>query len=213
MLRGLSRGCRRYRAELPQGAQGADHPHRRSCPECAAFAAAMDKASAVRLPLPERMRERLRSIPATEGEGLEPRLRMPALSMPPHLRSRLRDLPRQASVAGEPPPRELPVWVRSSRYAVAASYLLAVLAMQLLGDPLELGRKAAGSLSQELRQVWQKTGTEIEIPLERLEDGVSKGAEGVTERYDATREALSTSVEDLKSRVTEMTRGLFPDEP
>lgn len=203
----LKWSCRRFRAELPQGA---DHSHRRSCRECAAFAAALEKASTARLPLPESLRGRLRSIPAEQGEGLEPRLRVPSLPMPPHLRSRLRDLPRQGSAAGEPPPRELPAWVRSSRYAVAASYFLAVLVTQLLGDPLELGRRAAGSLSEELRQVWQKTGSEIEIPLERLENGVSKGAEGVTERYDATREALSTSVEDLKSRVTEMTRDLFP---
>lgn len=201
----LKWSCRRFRAELPQRA---DHPHRRSCPECAAFAAAMEKASAPRLPLPERLRGRLRSIPAAEGEGLEPRLRVPSLRMPPHLRNRLRDLPHQGSAAGEPPPRELPVWVRSSRYAVAASYLLAVVTMQLLGDPLELGRRAAGSLSEELRQVWQRSG--VEISLERLESDVAEEAEGVAERYDATREALSTSVEDLRARVTEMTRELFP---
>jgi len=199
----LKWSCRRFRAELPQRA---DHPHRRSCPECAAFATALEKASAPRLPLPERLHGRLRSIPATEGEGLEPRLRVPAVRMPPHLRSRLRDLPSQASVAGEPPPRELPAWVRSSRYAVAASYVLAVLTMQLLGDPLELGRRAAGSLSAELLQV--KSG--VETSLERLEDGVSAEADGVAERYDATREALSTSVKDLRVRVTEMTRDLFP---
>ena len=199
----LKWSCRRFRAELPQRA---DHPHRRSCPECAAFAAAMERASAPRLPLPEGLRGRLRSIPAAEGEGLEPRLRVPALRMPPHLRSRLRDLPRQGSTAGEPPPRELPAWVRSSRYAVAASYLLAVVTMQLLGDPLELGRRAAGSLSEELRQV--KSG--VETSLERLESGVAEEAEGVAERYDATREALSASVEDLRARVTEMTRDLFP---
>ena len=199
----LKWSCRRFRAELPQRA---DHPHRRSCPECAAFAAAMEKASAPRLPLPERLRGRLRSIPAAEGEGFEPRLRVPTLHMPPHRRSRLRDLPSQGSAAGEPPPRELPVWVRSSRYAIAASYLLAVVTMQLLGDPLELGRRAAGSLSEELRQV--KSG--VETSLERLESGVAGEAKGVAKRYDATREALSTSVEDLRARVTEMTRELFP---
>ena len=193
----LSWSCRRFRAELPREA---GHPHRLRCRECAAFASALERAAAGRLALPASLREKLRALPVTLDQGGGPRFPLPAIPMPPHLRSRLRALPQQEATATL---RELPPWVRSSRYAVAACYLLAVLAVHLLGNPLEMGRRAAAPVSAKLRQVWQQTGEEIAGPLQQLESGVA-------ERVDATRDALQTSIADLKSRMTTVTRELFP---
>ena len=109
----LKPDCRRFRAELSPG-----DPHRRSCPACAAHAAAMERA-AFRLPLPDRLRTKLRAIPGASSPG--PRLLLPQAPLPDPLRDRLRGLARRRE------PKPLPAWVRTSRYAVAASYVMAVL--------------------------------------------------------------------------------------
>lgn len=192
----LKLACRRFRSGFTPGAPGmADHPHRQSCPACAAYASAMERA-ARRLPLPEGLRSRLRaipSVPSNTGEG--PRMPLPQAPLPSALRNRLRGIARKQ----EPPP--LPAWVRSSRYAVAASYVLALLVGAAIGNPLDLGREAADALS---------LGVVARLEL-ALEDAEAQGRERldaweitVRARYGKTRESVEESLGSLGSRVDEL---------
>ncbi|HET9209154.1 MAG TPA: hypothetical protein VFR03_02085 [Thermoanaerobaculia bacterium] len=112
----LSSACRRFRARFSPGSA---HPHRRACPECEAFAAALESAAGIRLPLPESLRRNLRAIAGPEPGAALP-FAVPRLPVPDALARRLRTI----APAGRPPLSE---WVRSPRYAVAASAILALL--------------------------------------------------------------------------------------
>lgn len=184
--------CRRFRAELAPG-----DPHRRSCPACAAYAAAMERA-AVKLPLPDRLRSKLRAIPGAAGPG--PRLPLPQAPLPDPLRNRLRGLARRH--AGHEKPRPLPAWVRTSRYAVAASYLMAVLVGLAAGNPVEIGRQAAHKVSN----VVTAQLTEGRERLGVLEDTVR-------ERVGETRRSLEDSLGSLDHRVDELSQSLRSLEP
>ena len=177
----LKPDCRRFRAELKL-----DDPHRRSCPACAAYAAAMERA-AFRVPLPGRLRSKLRAIPGAAAPG--PRLPLPQAPLPDPLRDRLRGLSRSQA------PRPLPAWVRTSRYAVAASYLLAVMMSFALGNPLEIGRQAADRMSNV-----------VSTRLSVLE-------ETVRERVGETRRSLEDSLDSLDHRVDELSESLRSLEP
>ncbi|MES1242404.1 MAG: hypothetical protein ABUT39_12355 [Acidobacteriota bacterium] len=190
----LKPGCRRFRADFTPGA---DLPHRKSCPACAAYAAALERA-AKRIPLPAGLRSKLRVIPGAAADDA-PRMPMPQATMPAHLRERLRQMSRRH----EPP--KLPAWVRSSRYAVAASYLLAVLMGAALGNPVE----AAGALS---RSVDRAVRPRVEHAIERVEDRGIRGMRrlddlksAVRERYGATRYSVEHSLTELD----EMRKSLF----
>jgi hypothetical protein len=194
----LRADCRRFRAELAP-----DDPHRRTCPACAAYAAALERA-ARKVPLPARLRSRLRSIPGDIGDigGMSPgpRLPLPQAPMPDPLRDRLRGLARR------PEPRPLPAWVRTSRYAVAASYLMAVLLSFTVGNPLHLGRQAAGLMSHAVSERLAEGRERLDI----LEDTV-------LERYGETRRSLADTLEDslgnLGHRVGELSQSLRTLEP
>lgn len=182
----LKPGCRRFRTEFTPGT---DHPHRATCAACAAYAAAMERA-AKKIPLPAGLRSKLRAIPGAVAND-SPRFPMPQAPMPAHLRSRLRQMSRRS----EAPP--LPAWVRSSRYAVAASYVLAVLMGAALGNPLE----AAGNLTRSVdRAVRPRVEHAIEAVegrslrnLRRIDDLKS----AVRERYGATRHTVEQSLTEL----------------
>ena len=77
----LKPACRQFRVELAPG-----DPHQRSCPACAAYAAAMERA-AFKVPLPARLRSKLRAIPGAASPG--PRLPLPQAPLPDPLRDRL----------------------------------------------------------------------------------------------------------------------------
>ncbi len=176
----LSPACRRFRIEFTPGA---DHPHRATCAACATYATALERA-AKKIPLPASLRSKLRAIPAVVDDA--PRFPLPQTPMPPHLRSRLRQMSRRH----QPPP--LPVWVRSSRYAVAASYLLAVLTGFFLGNPVE----AAGNLT---RRVDLAVRPRVEHAIERVEGrGLQRLDDlksAVQERYGATRTSLEQAID------------------
>jgi hypothetical protein len=133
----------------------------------------MERA-AVRLPLPVSLRRSLRAIPSIESpaEVAGPR-RLPSLPVPAALQARLRAIAGPARVM-----RPLPAWLRSSRHAVAASLLIALLAVRLLGDPLAVGRRAADSAAVQ----WH--GLESRV----------------TVTYGETRSSLAHSLTDLSSR-------------
>ena len=100
-------------------------------------------------------------------------------------------------------PRRPPVWILDPRYAVAASYLLAVLLTLALGDPMERARQAMDTLSQELAAPIHRAesaGREHLRDLEELEDQTLA-------RYGEARRSLEESLSTLGSRVTEISRG------
>ena len=166
----LKVACRRFRANF---AEPAEADHRASCPACAVWASAMEKA-AVRLPVPVSLRRALRAIPAVDFQAAVPGpRRVPSLPVPASLQTRLRALAGPARVA-----RPLPAWLRSSRPAVAASLLIAMLAVRMLGDPLAVGRRAVDSVAVRWHG-WESR---------------------VTATYGETRSSLTQSLTDSSSR-------------
>ncbi|MFY9826975.1 MAG: hypothetical protein WAM82_36825, partial [Thermoanaerobaculia bacterium] len=65
----LSWACRRFRARFTPGSALS---HRRACPECDAYAAAVERAAGVRLPLPASLRRNLRALAAPEPGAVLP---------------------------------------------------------------------------------------------------------------------------------------------
>ena len=177
---------------MPKLAPG--DPHRRSCPACDAYAAAMERA-AFRIPLPSGLRSKLRAIPGSIGDA-QPGPRLPQAPLPDPLRDRLRGLARR------PAPRPLPVWVRTSRYAVAASYLLAVLIGLTAGNPVQLGRQAASRMSQA-----------VSVRLDEGRERLDVWEETVRERYGGTRRSLEDSLGSLDHRVDELSESIRSLEP
>jgi anti-sigma factor RsiW len=201
----LKLSCRRFRMEFTPGAESPHDAHRKSCPACAAYAAAVERA-AKKAPLPSRLRSKLRAVPgAAVDDG--PRLPIPPAPMPGPLRDRLRQMSRRR----EAPP--LPAWVRSSRYAVAASYLLAVLLGATIGNPAE----AAGAVSRSVeRAVRPRVENIIETVEGRGRRRLDDLESAVRERYGATRETVEHSLENLEHRLEyqateldEMRKSLF----
>jgi hypothetical protein len=192
----LSLACRRFREEFTPGARGSQDPHRQTCPACAAHAEALERAaSAPRLPLPERLKSGLKALPRPDA----PRLPLPQAQLPAALKDRLRAIPRDVRSGGL---RELPAWVRSPRWAIAASYFLTVVLLNTVGDPVALGRRATGSLAQTWDQAWDQTWTPAwsrirEERLPRIENALA-------ERYDTALGSLETTV---KSSLTELRSG------
>ena len=98
----LSWGCRRFRARFSPAEPGVGAAHRGRCAECADYAQAIERAAAIRLPLPARLRAELQSLPTAAAGGLLPgRLPVPELPLPAALRFRLQAIPRSAP-AGVP---------------------------------------------------------------------------------------------------------------
>lgn len=192
----LKPDCRRFRIDFSPGLAPGD-PHRRTCPACAAYAAALERA-ALKVPLPARLRSKLRAIPGAAGP--DPRLPLPQAPLPDPLRNRLRGLARRH--ASQQEPRPLPAWVRTSRYAVAASYLMAVLVGLAAGNPLQLGRQAA----QRVSSVVTAQLTESRERLDLLEDTVR-------ERVVETRRSVEDSLGSLDHRVDELSKSLRSLEP
>jgi len=191
----LSGACRQFRAGFVSGSgRGSVHPHRRACPECEAFAAALESASGVRLPLPAGLRRNLEAIAGPEPDAALP-FSVPRLPVPDALSRRLREIPRPLP-AGRPAP---PAWVMNPRYAVAASVLLALLLGPFLSTAAHHGLQVVGAVQEEVSPLLQRTeegGREeigklrstagaacdtayekarqsVEISLGRLDDGLS----------------------------------------
>ncbi|HYX23595.1 MAG TPA: hypothetical protein VFC23_05535 [Thermoanaerobaculia bacterium] len=126
----LSWSCRRFRARFTPGAAA---PHRRACPDCDAYAAALERAAGVRLPLPPSLQGRLRALAAPEPGAVLP-FPVPRLPVPDALAARLRSI-----APARPAP---PEWVRSPRLAIAASIVLALLLGPVLAGAADRGERA-----------------------------------------------------------------------
>jgi len=85
----LSWTCRRFRARFTPGSA---NPHRRVCRECDAFAAAVERAAGARLPLPAGLQRGLAEI-ARPATGAVLPFPIPRLPLPDALAARLRSLP------------------------------------------------------------------------------------------------------------------------
>ncbi|HEV7517121.1 MAG TPA: hypothetical protein VGR07_12540 [Thermoanaerobaculia bacterium] len=182
----LSWRCRRFRAQFSPAEPETGSAHRGRCAECHAYAAALERAAAVRLPLPERLRAELSRLPAVVAVGLASpagiRLPLPQMPLPAALRFRLQGIARSAE--RERPPE----WIRSPRYAIAASLLLTVLSAALLGNPAELAARTASFM-----------GREVAPPLHALHATAAS-------RYVEIRGGLDASVRDLHSRMSTLTQ-------
>jgi len=184
----LSRDCRRFRESFTPGTRA---PHREACPACAAYAATLERAAAApKLPLPASLRGQLRDVlPFVRHDA--PRLPVPQAPLPAGLKDRLRAL-HQEKLREER--REPPAWIRSSRWAVAASYFLTVVMLHTVGDPLALGQRATDTLARTWNQAW------TEVRQERLPQLES----AIAERYGAAVSSLETSVTELRSGAREI---------
>jgi hypothetical protein len=175
----LSPACRRFRARFSPGSA---HPHRRACPECEAFAAALESAAGVRLPLPGGLRRSLRAIAAPEPAAVLP-FAVPRVPVPDGLARRLRAI----APAGRPP---LPGWLRSPRYAVAASAILAL----LLGPPLSHAARRSlemlGTVHARVTPLLRSTEEEGREEIEKLRStAIATG--------DTARRSVENSLERL----------------
>jgi hypothetical protein len=183
-----------------------DHPHRRRCRSCGEYAAALERAASAGrrgtvVPLPDRLRRRLEAVPAAPAQIL--RFPVPQARLPERLRGRLQGLAAGDGTAQAD--REPPYWVRSSRYAVAASYLLAALTFAAFGDPVAQGRRALAELAQEIAPSIESAELHGRDRLEALESAAAS-------RYHEARRSLETSFASLGSRVTELSQTLFSTE-
>lgn len=189
----LSWACRRFRSSFEPGSR---QPHRDRCPECRAYAEALERAASVRLPLPEALGRRLSAL-AARGEG-NPVLRFPVpqAPLPAGLHERLRGIARPARPI--PLRQGLPAWIRSPRYAMAASYMLAILLTAVFGD---LG----ASLVRKVERVVEQTEAQ---GLEKIE--ALRGT--ARESYERARRSASS----VGAEITGTARELIPfteDEP
>ena len=190
----LNRECHRFRERFTPGTQD---PHRDTCPACAAYASALELAAAApKLPLPDSLRGQLRDVlPFVRHDT--PRLPVPRAPLPASLKNRLRAIPREER-------REPPAWIRSSRWAVAASYFLTIAMLYTVGNPLALGQRATSTLARTWGQAWTEVRQERLPKLESL----------IAERYGAAVGSLETSVTELRSgarKISVETRQTFDE--
>ena len=196
----LSWACRRFRARFSPSGPGSAHPHRRACQDCDAYAAALESAAGVRLPLPASLRRNLRSLADPEPRAVLP-FAVPRLPVPDALAGRLRGL----SSAAAPPSRPaLPEWARSPRYAVAASALLALLLGPFLSEAAHQGAQALNSVEAEVSPLLQRTEESGKKEIGKLRstaatacDAARRSVEGSLERLDHRLAGLSAKLSEV----------------
>lgn len=182
----LSWACRRFRARF---ALGQAPPHRRTCRECEAFAAAVESAAGARLPLPAGLRKSLRQI-AAPGEGTLP-FPVPRLAVPAALAGCLSAVARP----GRPAPPVPPNWLLNPRYAVAASALLALLLGPFFVRGADRGLEALGQVREEVSPLLRRTGEDGREELGKLRTGAVKA-------YGAARRSVIQSFHGLSGRLS-----------
>ena len=90
----------------------------------------------MKAPLGDSLRRRLRDLPEGEERQALAASQLPMLPLPLALKQRLQHIGRVPKKA------ELPIWIRSPRFAIAASYLLTVLIGATIGNPAALASDA-----------------------------------------------------------------------
>lgn len=201
----LSWACRRFRARFTPGTS---LPHRRACPECDAYAAAVEQAAGVRLPLPASLRRNLKVLAGGPDTGVVLPFPVPRLAVPDDLARRLRTIGRPAVLARPAPPE----WVRSPRAAIAASVLLALLFGPLLAGAADRGQHALRLANREVAPLVSNAATEGHEAIGRL--SLAAGTAWGTV-WGTAREAAAKSVQKaqaglagLSSRSTRLFKAL-----
>jgi hypothetical protein len=168
---------------------GQSHPHLDECSDCRSFAEFVGglRQLGVHTPLADELRGRLRGLPEAEERRQFAIPQVPMLPLPAALERRLKRIARVASR-----PREAPLWIRSPRFAVAASYLLTVIFAGTLGNPAAWGQSDATSLAP------------VNAVLESAQVGgraTWRSIEGrAAEGYARTKEFYRTSRSSLEAR-------------
>ncbi|HEX4961279.1 MAG TPA: hypothetical protein VF173_10610 [Thermoanaerobaculia bacterium] len=186
----LSFACRRFRARFTPGA---NLPHRRACPGCEAYAAAIEQAAGRRLPVPASLRRNLRALAAPEPGAVLP-FPVPRLPMPAALASRLSAIPRTSQPARPVPPE----WIRNPRFAVAASVVLALLLGPVLAGAADRGQQALQRAHEEVTPLLEGAGAEGHRELARLRLAAAAA-------YDGAHEAAANSVRRARAELSNFT--------
>jgi hypothetical protein len=196
----LSWACRRFRARFTPGTS---LPHRRACPECEAYAAAVEQAAGARLPLPASLKRNLRALGGPEPGAVLP-FPVPRLAMPDDLARRLRTIGMPAAPARSSRPARRsqptpPEWVRSPRVAIAASVLLALLFGPLLAGAADRGQQALRLAHQEVAPLVSDATAEGHEALGRLwlDAGAAWGA-----AWGTARESGASAVQQARDGLT-----------
>jgi len=196
----LSWTCRRFRARFSPSGPGSAHPHRRACPDCDAYAAALESAAGVRLPLPASLRRNLRAIADPSPRAVLP-FAVPRLPVPDTLAVRLRGI---SSAAATPSRPALPEWARSPRYAVAASALLAMLLGPFLSSAAHQGAQALSAVEAEVSPLLHQTEESGKKKIGELRsnaattcDAARRSVEGSLERLDQRLAGLSAKLSEV----------------
>ncbi len=173
---------------------GAGHEHPKTCDECRRFVEFVDglRRLGMSTPLEDDLRARLRGLPARE-DGLPAFPPVPQLPLPAALAERLRRIARQGA-------QELPIWIRSPRYAIAASYLLTILIGATLGNPAAWASSAGGRIETVGSALQQ-----VRVSGKERWDGVEERA---AENYHLTRDYLRASTTSLRARWNEFVAGM-----
>ncbi len=189
----LSWACRRFRARF---APGAASPHRRACPDCDAYGAAIEQAAGVRLPLPPSLQRGLRAL-AEPGAVLP--FPVPRLPVPDALALRLRSLAQPA----RPAP---PEWVRSPRLAIAASLILALLLGPVLAGAADLGEQALRLAHQlahrEVTPLLDDAGAQSRRELARLRHATGAACDAARETAEQSVNRLRAGLSNLSARLS-----------
>lgn len=192
--------CRHFRARFEPGKPDA---HRRTCPTCDAYAAALEGTAraAAALALPPALESRLRALGRPSTQGAAPvRVQLPQLPqlpMPPGLAGRLR------AIARRPAP---PVWVRSPWQGLAASFTLALFLQGVLGNPVARAQPLAVAVGDTVTAAWQGTASRKE---DLAQAWVAPTVASVRQRLRSAREQAAAWAEAIDTR----TRRLFGGDP
>jgi hypothetical protein len=209
----LNAACRRFRSAFRPGSEpGSAHPHRRACAECAAYAAALECAAGLRLPLPAGLRRNLRAIGAVatpEPEAVLP-FAVPRLAVPAPLIRRLRGLAAGVGRSSGPsrPPRPVPpVWILNPRYAVAASALLALLLAPLLAPAMDHGRQMLGAVDAEVSPLLAQGGEKGREEAGKLRESAARAAaacRSAGRSVESSLGRLDAGITDFSVRLTDV---------
>ena len=191
----LAPECREFQRHYERGRRD---DHLETCAECRSFVEFVDglRRLGTSTPLADSLRERLRGLPARE-EGVPTFPTVPQLPLPAALAQRLRRIARQGA-------RELPIWIRSPRYAIAASYLLTLLIGGTLGNPAAWAASAASPL--------ETVGAKLQQVQANGRETWSGVGETAAESINLTKDYLRASASSLHARWTELVASMNDSE-
>ena len=204
----LNAACRRFRSTFhPGSGPGPAHPHRRACAECEAYAAALESAAGVRLPVPASLRRNLRAIAGPEAGAVLP-FAVPRLTVPAPLAGRLRGLAAGVGrhLPARPPRPAPPVWILNPRYAVAASALLALLLAPLLAPAMDHGRQVLGAVDAEVTPLLAQGGATGREEAGKLRESAARAAAACRSAglsVESSLGRLDAGITDFSVRLTD----------